>query len=184
MQHDGRASLFVADPAAGRPQAGARLTVLVRAALPLAHDVAAVEACYFARFPGAEAMRQAHGFRVWRLEVDCVRWIAGFGEMGWIDRATWTGEPDALAADAAGIVSHMNEDHAGAVVELVLHLCALEAATAKVTAVDSGGFSVLAGDRAGAEHVVRLPFPLPATTPVAVRDRTVQMLQLARSRRG
>ncbi|MGE3172456.1 MAG: HugZ family protein [Planctomycetota bacterium] len=95
LQRHPRASLFVADPtAAAQPQAGARLTLLVRASRPDGADAAAAEACYFARFPDAAAMRQAHGFATWRLAVDRVRWIAGFGSMGWIERGGWIGASD------------------------------------------------------------------------------------------
>ncbi len=84
---DPRACLFVADPAAAEaPQAGARLALMVRGR-QLAGDDA--EAPYFARFPSAAAMRQSHGFAVWRLAVERVRWIAGFGAMGWIARDRW-----------------------------------------------------------------------------------------------
>ena len=179
----GHASLFVADPeAAARPQAGARVNLLVRAALPEAREVAAVEACYFARFPGAAAMREAHGFCVWKLEVDCVRWIAGFGSMGWIDRAQWTGRPDPLAAHADDIVEHMNADHAAATVELVAHSAGITATTARLTAVDRGGFTAVATDQAGEEHVVRLPFAIATDTPDGVRQATIALLQAARRR--
>lgn len=91
LRAEPRASLFIADPAArDQPQAGGRLTLLVQAELPTGDAATAAEATYFARFPGAAAMRSAHGFAVWRLRVARVRWIAGFGEMGWIDGAAWS----------------------------------------------------------------------------------------------
>ena len=178
---DGRVCLFVADPAAAaRPQAGARVAILARAARPPREQVAAVEACYFARFPSAAAMREAHGFDVWQLEVDAVRWIAGFGAMGWLDRAAWSGRPDPLAEAAPGIVEHMNEDHAGAVVELVAFSAGVACARATVVGVDRGGFMVQATGHDGTEHLVRLPFPVVAATADAVRHATIAMLRAAR----
>jgi putative heme iron utilization protein len=95
LERDGRACLFVADPAAqAQPQAGWRLAIQVRARRSSDGERAATETCYFTRFPRAEAMRQAHGFHCWIAEVDCVRWIAGFGEMGWTNRAEWSGQQD------------------------------------------------------------------------------------------
>lgn len=88
-----RATLFLADPQAhAEPQRGARHAMLVRATRPRGEAAQRAEACYFARFPDAVAMREAHGFAVWVLEVERIRWIAGFGAMGWIDRAAWTGQ--------------------------------------------------------------------------------------------
>lgn len=185
LRVEGRACLFIADPAASqRPQAGPRAAIQVRASRPPTVDVGALEATYFERFPGAQAMRQAHGFDVWRLEVDCVRWIAGFGAMGWLTRAEWSGRPDPLAAHAEGIVTHMNEDHAAAVIELVAWVAAIAASEAKVVDVDRGGFTIAASGRDGGEHVVRVPFPNFADTVDAVRHATVALLQAARRARG
>lgn len=185
LRRDARASLFVADPAAAaRPQAGARVTLLVRACRPADAEVAAAEACYFARFPSAASMREAHGFHVLRLEVDQVRWIGGYGAMGWFDRATWSGEADPLAAHAADIVAHMNEDHADAIVELVAWCGGVAAGRARVTGVDRGGFFATADGRDGEEHEVRLPFPVACTSPDAVRHATIALLHAARRARG
>ncbi len=181
LQRDPRASLFVTDPAAQeRPQAGARVCVLARAHRPLGNGAAAAEAAYFARFPQAAAMRSAHGFAAWVLEVERVRWIAGFGEMGWFDRATWSGLPDALAAHAAAIVAHMNADHADAVRLLCRHFAGVDPATARLIAVDRGGFVACATTSDGGERHVRFPFPAAIDDPAQVRGVVVAMVEAAR----
>lgn len=92
LRADPRASLFVADPAAAaRPQAGGRACVMVRAHVAAEAQRMAAETAYFGRFPEAAAMRSMHGFAFFVLAVERVRWIAGFGEMGWIDRGGWRG---------------------------------------------------------------------------------------------
>lgn len=90
-----RATLFVADPQSReQPQAGPRHAMMVRARRLAPDEVEAHEARYFARFPGAERMREAHGFELWLLECQRIRWIAGFGSMGWIDRDAWMAARD------------------------------------------------------------------------------------------
>lgn len=90
LTRDARATVFLADPATrDQPQRGARHAMLVRARRPEGDAERSAETGYFARFPDAEAMRGTHGFNVWILEVERIRWIAGFGAMGWIDRAAW-----------------------------------------------------------------------------------------------
>ena len=181
VQRDPRVSLFLADPAAReRPQAGARMSMLARARMAENSEEKAAEAAYFARFPGAQAMRSAHGFRVWVLAVERIRWIAGFGEMGWIDRQQWSGQQDPLAAVAAGIVEHMNIDHAEATRAIVRHGVGLQAVAALVTGVDQGGFDVEATDAEGRVHEVRLPFPAPAQSAEQVRKVVVAMVTAAR----
>jgi heme iron utilization protein len=95
---DPRATVFLADPnARDNPQSGARHAMLVRAYRPEGKETASCESAYFARFPDAESMRSAHGFDIWILECQRIRWIAGYGEMGWIERDAW----QILASDNA-----------------------------------------------------------------------------------
>lgn len=90
LQADARATVFLADPAArDNPQSAPRHAMLVRARLPEGDERAAAEAQYFARFPEAERMRSTHGFLVWLLECHRIRWIAGYGGMGWIEGGDW-----------------------------------------------------------------------------------------------
>jgi len=185
IQREPRVSLFVADPAArDRPQAGARMSVMARARRAEGDEEKAAEAAYFARFPGAQAMRSAHGFRVFVLATVQIRWIAGFGEMGWIDRQEWSGEADPLAAAAAGIVEHMNLDHADATVAIVRHLAGLRAVAAVMTGVDQGGFDAAATDAEGRVHTVRLSFPEPLRSAEEVRQAVISMVRAARQAQG
>jgi putative heme iron utilization protein len=85
LRADGRACLFVSDRAAVEdPQAGARLSILGRLA-PVAADEPEARARYLARWPRASATLQLGGFALWELTVEEVRFIAGFGEMRWLD---------------------------------------------------------------------------------------------------
>src|SRR5262245_33637927 len=104
---DPRASLLVADPAAAEdPQSGARVPLLGRCQVPSGAARKTAGEAYFARFPEARAHLSAHGFSPYVLRVERVRWIAGFGSMGWIERDPWesTAPADlsAAGADAEG----------------------------------------------------------------------------------
>jgi putative heme iron utilization protein len=85
-----RASLLVQDSQGGNsPLAHARLTVLGTAIAPTGAAQKALLDAYLARFPEAVAYTTAHDFRPFVLRVERVRWIAGFGAMGWLDQAQW-----------------------------------------------------------------------------------------------
>jgi heme oxygenase (biliverdin-IX-beta and delta-forming) len=86
LQADARASLLVQEPTEGDPQAAARLTLLglVR---PTEADGEAREQ-YFRTHPEAAAYLELD-FRFYRMEVDQARFIAGFGDMGWISGAAF-----------------------------------------------------------------------------------------------
>jgi putative heme iron utilization protein len=89
---DPRASLFVADSGADDdPQAGARVTLLARAEIPQDAALLVARAAWVERWPDREMDTEGHGFALHVLRVVRVRWIAGFGEMGWLDRESWSG---------------------------------------------------------------------------------------------
>lgn len=78
LQADARASLFVQ---AGDTQADARVTLLGRIE---AKDVADLKQRYVARHPEAESYFAMADFGLYVLKVEHVRFVAGFGEMGWL----------------------------------------------------------------------------------------------------
>jgi hypothetical protein len=140
---------------------------------------------YLARFPEAKGYFAAHDFHAHVLKVERVRWFEGFGSMGWIDRAPFVRacgqRPDPLLRYAAGIIDHMNEDHADALLELVAHVHRRSAAEARMTSVDENGFDVLVKlPRARKWTSLRIPFGRPQRTPDGVRLRLIAMLAEAR----
>ena len=69
------------------------MTLLGRCAVPAGAAKKAAGEAYFARFPEARAHLSAHGFSPFVLRVERVRWIAGFGSMGWTERDRWEAVP-------------------------------------------------------------------------------------------
>ncbi len=86
LRGDARASLLVTEGGAGEPLALGRVT-LVGVCAPAAR--AEVEAAYLAAHPSAGAYLALRDFGFWRLVVESVRYVGGFGKMGWIDAASW-----------------------------------------------------------------------------------------------
>jgi putative heme iron utilization protein len=185
---DPRASLLVQDSrAVDHPQAGARATLLARAAIPSGAEATSATEAYLARFPEAREYYSAHDFGVHVLRVERVRWIAGFGSMGWLDRGQWSptrddagGDP--LAPHARAILEHMNRDHASALLELATWASGIEGRSARMTGVDSRGFDVGVGTARG-ERVVRVAFESPITSADAARHALIGMLAKARAKR-
>lgn len=90
LRADARASLLVQDRAAlEHPLEGARATLMGIAEVPdgpLRRD--ALDG-YLARFPDSAGWATAHDFAPYVLRVERVRWIRGFGSMGWFERGDW-----------------------------------------------------------------------------------------------
>jgi putative heme iron utilization protein len=85
LRADPRAGLFVGDrDAVEDPQAGARVSLLGRAA-PLAPEHQPDGRLrYLARWPRAADYFALGDFSLWRFEIEEARLIAGFGEIRWL----------------------------------------------------------------------------------------------------
>ena len=175
---DPRASLMAAETGAGDPLALARVTVLGTAAVLADAERDAALTAYLARHPGAFHTGY-HDFRMYRLEVTSVRYVGGFGRMSWVTAADHVdAEPDPLRPHVAGVVEHMNDDHADALVTYCRVLGGRPATTrAEMTGVDRYGFTV----RADGEHDVRIPFGRRVDTTQAVRAAMIKLLRAARA---
>src|SRR5437660_1665108 len=90
--------------------------------------------------------------------------------------------PDPLADAAAGIVEHMNRDHADALVEYARHFAGEPADDATMVAVDRLGFKLRLrrGQRLSS---ARIAFPREVTTAAQSREVLIAMLQQARAGR-
>ena len=167
-------------------QAAPRVALLARAAVLEGAGAAAAEEAYRARFPDSGAMGSAHDFAFHLLRVEKVRWIAGFGSMGWLARAEWTttAAADPLEPYAAAIAEHLNADHADALLELASHFARVDGRAARVTGADAGGLTLEVTPRGrGKPQSVRVPFPAPCATPDEVRTTVIALLRDARKRR-
>ena len=103
--------------------------------------------------------------------------------MSWISKADWwAAEPDPLGPSAAGMIAHMNADHADA---MVLYCKAFSQATevtsASMTGVDRYGFDMSAMTPQG-PRPVRLAFAKLVSTPAEVRTALISMVKDARSK--
>jgi putative heme iron utilization protein len=181
LERDPRASLLVAESGSEDPLANGRVTLL-GLCLRVDEDGGSARAAFLAAHPNSAYYADFSDFAFWKLRVNAIRYIGGYGRMSWISQADWqAAEPDPLAPSAAGIVAHMNADHADA---LVLYCNAFSRATditsAKMTGVDRYGFEMSATTPEG-PRPVRVAFATPVSTPEQVRAELVAMVKHARS---
>jgi hypothetical protein len=182
LERDPRASLLVAESGSADPLANGRVTMIGRCT-PVDADGGSARAAFLAAQPNATYYANFRDFGFWKLHVESSRYIGGYGRMSWIGEAEWqAAEPDPLGPSAAGIVAHMNADHADA---MVLYCKAFSKATeitsASMTAVDRYGFEMSAKTNEG-PRPVRLAFATPVSTPEDARAALISMLRDARSR--
>ena len=90
LRADPRASLLVQDRRSlDRPLAGARVALMGTVEVADGETRRDALDCYLARFPDAAEWATAHDFAPYILRVERVRWIRGFGSMGWVERRDW-----------------------------------------------------------------------------------------------
>lgn len=176
---DARASLLVAQPGwTEDPLAGARATLIGNVhRLENGDDV---RADYLERHPNARHWVDFDDFAFYRMEIVDLYYVAGFGAMGWVDADAYAAaERDPLVDVESGIVSHMNADHADALVTYCQHYADVAADSATMTSVDRMGFRVRArvGDRL---QGVRINFPTEVRSSEQARKVLVGMLRDAR----
>lgn len=183
LQADAHGSLLVTQPGwTEDPLAGARVTLLGDLAPVPDADVPAAREEYLARHANARYWVDFDDFAFFRMEVVDLYYIAGFGAMGWVAAAEYeAATPDPLADAAAGILEHMNADHADALVLYCRAFAGVDADAATMTAVDRMGFRVRArsGDRL---QGLRINFPREVRTAGEARAVLVDMVREARSR--
>ncbi len=175
---DSRSCLFVQDRAAAEdPQASARATVLGRVRRAEPDEVEDVRARYLARHPQAERYFAQHDFGLHLHTVDEVRFIGGFGIVGWVPGRAVLFDPaeDPLAPDVGGLLKHVNADHAEALA-LLCRARGRAGDSARMVGLDAYGFDVQ-GPEAGR---LRFDFGAPAATPDEVRERFVALVRSAR----
>jgi putative heme iron utilization protein len=184
---DPRASLMVtASDDSADPLSLARVTVLGRVAEVGAGERAEVLARYTAAHPGAFYATFAD-FRLYRLAVESVRYVGGFGRMSWVDAADYAAaEPDPLRPHAERVLTHMNADHADALVAYCRAFGAEPATdSARMVGVDRYGFDILATDGPEASpRAVRILFDAPVGSVDEVRAAMVSLLRRARAELG
>jgi heme iron utilization protein len=180
---DPRASLMASETGPGDPLALARVTVL-GSVVELRDDAReAALHTYRERHPDA-FYAVFDDFRLYRLEVSSVRYVGGFGRMSWVsadDHAT--AEADPLRPHVAGIVGHMNDDHADALVAYCRVFGGQPATErAEMVGVDRYGFTMLAAGAGTDERkAVRIPWGRRVDTIGEVRAATIALLREARA---
>jgi putative heme iron utilization protein len=182
---DDRASLLVTQPDwHGDPLAGARVTLLGPVSRVDGDALEALRTDYLERHQGARDWVDFRDFHFYRMDVTSLYWVGGFGSMGWVEPDQYrSAAVDPLAEAAAGILAHMNEEHADALLLYCRVLAGVEADEATMIAVDRLGFRVRACTAEGVRGL-RLSFAQPVQTPEEARKALVAMVREARQRAG
>jgi len=133
---------------------------------------------YLARHPDAEAYAGFADFNLYRMTVERVHVVAGFGEIHWLPATAFlaaAAQVAELAEAERDILAHMNDDHAEAVRLCATILCDGGEGAWRFAAIDCDGIDL----RLGAE-CERVAFEHPVLTPDDARKMLAGLVQKAR----
>jgi putative heme iron utilization protein len=135
---------------------------------------------YLDRHPNARHWISYSDFGFFRLTVTEIYFVGGFGVMGWVPEPEYAAaSADPLAAAAAGIIQHMNADHAEALREITRHFGNLDAESVTMVACDRLGFVVRARTQEGMKGL-RIAFPEEVRSAADARRVLVGMVKASR----
>lgn len=163
-------------------QANARLT-LMGEAIPCDKHDADLRARYLRYLPQAASYFDMHDFHFYRIQVEHVRYIAGFGRMGWFEGSALNeGLGDSmLAAQEAGIVAHMNEDHKDSLLQYCEHVHDITADHAEMIGLDAEGFDVQYHQGEETQGLLRFAFEQPVLNAMDARKALVALSQACKA---
>jgi len=181
LQANSHASLLVTQSDGDGDPLGASRVTLVGEAVPVPEpDLASARRLYLERYANSKYWVDYDDFSFYRMDVVDVYYVGGFGVMGWVQALDYdSARPDPLADVAAGIIAHMNADHAQALVLLARSSAGIDALEATMTSVDRLGFHVRLKTPEGMRGA-RIAFLREATNANETRKVLVEMVQQAR----
>jgi putative heme iron utilization protein len=182
LRLDPRASVLIKAPSNPGldPLSQARVTVL-GAFIPADPSNAEIEA-HLELHPFARHYVGFADFSWWRLDASELRYVGGFGAMGWATGQAYSeAVPDPVLPHAAPMIEHLNADHAEACLSIVRHLTGVpEARRAPVSSIDRYGMTIDAYG-AGDDYlaIARTAFPAPLASADEVRGASVELVRKA-----
>ena len=178
---DPRASLLVMQSGNDSDPLGSPRATLLGTVSRLEGPPQSIRDAYLARHPSAHYWIDFTDFSFFQLDVTGVYFVGGFGVMGWVSSGEYgSAEADPLVESAAGIIEHMNSDHAEALRAITRHFGGLEAEEATMVSCDRLGFVVRARTAEGMKGT-RISFPEAIRSREDARRVLVAMTRQARS---
>jgi len=156
---DPRASLLVMQSGGDSDPLGLQRATLLGTVRRIDDPAVAVRAAYLERHPSSRHWISFSDFSFFQFEVAEIYYVGGFGVMGWVEAPAYSSASvDPLAAASAGIIEHMNRDHADALCNITRRFGGLDAEESQMVSCDRLGFVVRVKTAEGMKGA-RIAFP-------------------------
>ena len=180
---EARASMVFALPETGGDHlARGRVTLSGSLVRPEGEKAETAKAAYIERSPAAKMYSQMGDFSTYVLEVERIRWVGGYGVMDWASVEAYAAAEVDPVADAAVAVTHLNEDHADALLEIARAMTGYtDAESARCTGADRYGLDLRISTPRGTAPA-RAGWPGRLDGPEELRPASIELLRIARER--
>lgn len=184
LRLDPRCSLLVSEVVddGADPLAAGRVTLLGHTAVVADFDRDAARVAHLAGNPHASYYVDFGDFNLWRIEVESIRFVGGYGRMSWVDAEAWAAaRPDPVADQSDGAIEHLNDDHADSLL-LIARVTGgrTDASSASAIGLDRYGLDLLAHGERGTGRV-RVPWPTEVSSGPDIRTASVALVRAARA---
>ncbi len=166
---DPRASLIV-HPCADNMHAAGRVTLTGKA-----ENIGRPEALaerYAQLLPEAAGYFELGDFNLWRLHIEAVRFIVGFGKIEWVDPASYAPPENSMGEWEGSILAHMNQDHAATLLSYVGRATGRQPDEARMVSIDTDGMDIQTPT-----GKVRIDFPRTVTDGDSARKMLIELAQ-------
>ncbi len=177
IKHDNKISLLVCQEGDDDINAGARLTLLGHAEPVSKSECESIAQKFYLKFPESKKYQDTHDFNFYRLKVEHVRYIGGFGQIYWLDQNQFILPIPNWLKNEQPAIEHMNEDHKDAMQLMCSYFKNFEADEISMTHLYPDGCAI----RANQKHNYFLAYQELAESPKDIRIRLVEMTNEARA---
>ena len=146
LLHDSKASLTIYNlKKSGDQQDSQRLTLL--GDLVKADNQNDCKERFSLFLPHSVNYHKMHDFCFYKLLINQVRWIGGFGQIAWLKPEHWKDDKPKWLEREHSIISHMNDDHSNSIISTLNAQLSIKDSKAKMVAINTDGYYVESGDK-------------------------------------
>jgi putative heme iron utilization protein len=121
IKTDPKISMIITEENGKDINAGARLTLLGKATLIDKSEEKDISEKFWARFPESRMYQNSHDFKFYRIKLEHIRYIGGFGQIHWVPLNEFLLDYPQWKEDEQHAIDHMNEDHIDAMQLMLKH---------------------------------------------------------------
>ncbi len=144
--------------------------------LELVTDLESCQDRFFSFFPKSKDYSKFHTFNFFKLNINKVRWIGGFGKIAWIENQKWKPHNPDWSKDEKYIIDHMNNDHLNTIISSLNAQHGIYDLNTKMFALSIDGYYVKSNKR-----IFFIQFPDPCENTRQYREMLVSLAKKYKS---